>query len=640
MDKKIFTSKTLEECIELASSQLNIEKHKINYEIIENKQGFFKKKVTISVKVEEKPKENNDGSIKVESGVIVIKDPREGGKPAYINPSKNVKIFVDGDQIRRRKDVFEGSLIELVFEENTAERRLNISISSDKMRVYASSKYVPQNIYCLKDKEEALGLNIEVKLKEQVFPKPYTLEELKGQLSLSGVKFGILEEELEKLTELKGIDNLLVAEGQKPIDSTDDYIDLGFDNNEDKRLLEDSKGAVDYKSIGYVMTVKKGDLLARKIEGKEGKDGLDVHGKVKKCKPRKIIKLQAGEGCEFQDENTIIASEDGKPSLKENVVSVYKVHRVDKDVDIKTGNIDFLGDVIIYGRVTEGMEVRSGHDIIVNKNVERAKLLSKGNIEVFGNVINSTLSAGKEDIIILEKLGNLQDLKKALTELVSTVDHIKQFNLLGKAVHDGEIIKVLLENKFKYMINLFNNFMREVNINSYNEEKKLASELKENLVGIKPLSISNASIINDLIERIDEVYQLLSSSIENRTDVKVSYCQDSIISSSGNIIISGKGEYVSTITANGSIEFTNPSSFARGGILKAKNDIKCKKVGSEGRVPTKLIIENKGHIWVDMAYENTCFVIGRKEYILETSSREIHVYLDKDEELVVDKFVL
>jgi uncharacterized protein len=641
LSRRVFTSKTLDECLRSAASELKIEKQNLNYEIIEERQGIFKKRVTISVEVEEKEtKENINGSISVKNGKIIVKNPKEGGNPAYINPSKEVKILVNGEEIEHKVEVFESSNIELVFDENTAERKLDISISPNKMEVYISINYIPQNIYTVKDSDEVYELTPQLKLKEQIFPQIYTAEEIKEQLNLAGVKFGILENVLGELTEPKNVNNLLIAKGEEALDATDDILDLKFDEDEDKKLVEDKRGRVDYKSIGHVSTVKKGQVLAVKIDGREGKDGIDVKGGVKRHKKAKKIKIEAGEGCEFQDENTIVASIEGKPSRKGNIISVHKVHEVSKDVDIKTGNIDFTGDVIIYGNVKEGMEVRAGHSLIVNKNVEHAKLYSKEDMTVLGNVINSNLNAGGEDIVKLSKVKVLESLNAGIDSLINTVDHIKKFNLLGREVHDGEIIKVLVENKFKHITLLCNDFIREIAVNANNEEKSIVKKLKGTLIGLSPLNIKNVLELNSLIKKINEYINILQGSLDVPVNVKVSYCQDSIIASSGNIIITGKGEYVSQITANGSIEFQDYGSLARGGVIKAKDEIRCKNVGSEGGVCTKLIVEEKGHIWVDVAYQNTTFIIGKREYTLEVASKDIHAYLDDDKEIVVDKFIL
>ncbi len=54
MKKTIYSCSTLDKCINKACKELGLEKEELNYEIIEEKQGFFMKKTTILVNAEEK----------------------------------------------------------------------------------------------------------------------------------------------------------------------------------------------------------------------------------------------------------------------------------------------------------------------------------------------------------------------------------------------------------------------------------------------------------------------------------------------------------------------------------------------------------------------------------------------------------
>nr|WP_275936027.1 FapA family protein [Clostridium haemolyticum] len=336
----------------------------------------------------------------------------------------------------------------------------------------------------------------------------------------------------------------------------------------------------------------------------------------------------------------MVSTIEGKPTFKGGVIAVHAVHNVKKDVDITTGNIDFVGDVVVFGSVKEGMIVECGQNLIVNKNIEHAKLYSKRDMIVRGNVINSNLYAGGEEILKRNKLKILKKLNNGLLQLISTVDHIKKFNVLGKKVRDGEIIKVLMENKFNYINNLCSEF-NELLLQGKMEEEKIVSDcINKNLMGIQPLNIKEVNELNLVVIKVKRAILAIEATLSVPVTMNISYCQDSILECSGNVVVTGKGEYVSEIISHGSVEFISSGSLARGGVIKAKKEIRCKEVGSEGGVSTKLIVESKGHIWVDVAYQNTRFIVGEKEYILEIPSKEIHAYLADDGELVVDKFVL
>ena len=121
--QNIFTARTLEECLQLASQKLNLEKQEIDYEILEERQGLFIKKVTISVKPLKNNKKNNeenieienkqenseniDGTVMIKKGKIVVKNPIKKGKAASIIPNNNVTVLVDGVEVINKKEVYE-----------------------------------------------------------------------------------------------------------------------------------------------------------------------------------------------------------------------------------------------------------------------------------------------------------------------------------------------------------------------------------------------------------------------------------------------------------------------------------------------------------------------------------------------------
>jgi uncharacterized protein (DUF342 family) len=286
------------------------------------------------------------------------------------------------------------------------------------------------------------------------------------------------------------------------------------------------------------------------------------------------------------------------------------------------------------------MKVEAGNAIEIEKNVERANILAKGNIAIKGNLIMSVVCAGGEDVIVLNLLNDLKNLKASLKSIVDAIEEIKKFNLLGQNTTDGEMIKVLIENKFKQIPKLCASIIKAIVIENREEPGALICSFREKLVGMAPLGIRHFGELDSIIELIDEKIEHLEGSLALPVNINVAYCQDSSINSSGDIFITGKGEYVSNIISHKGIYFTEEKSVARGGTLEAKSEIKCKVVGSTGGVATKLIVEDKGHIWADVAFPNTFFSIGPKEYVMDVPSKNVHVYVNDAGELTVDKLKL
>lgn len=672
--KKTYSYATVDKCIVEACRDLRLSPEEINYEIVENKQGIFIKKATIIVEIDEETKkpekdktyetkvastvnniddtdnveedheeekiDENKGTVSVVNGKLIVKNPRDNGNPAQVYGNKNVKLLLDGQQINGKTAIFQSNHLEVIFEENTAIRNLNIRISEDNMEAYISIKYSPQIVYGLEDCDEKNILEIKPKIINKINPPQYTEEEIKEELMKRGVVYGLINENINQCVKGNCID-VLVAKGKPVIDGTNDEIDVKFSTSEDEiKLEEDKTGNVDFKSIGSIESVKPGDIIAARVPGLKGSSGKDIRGAMKRHKEGKKLLLKVGQGAFLKDENTAAAAIQGKPCIKSNVFYVYEVHEVKQDVSIETGNIKFVGDVIVQGSVKEGMKVEAGNAVDIKKDVERAEIISKGNLQIGGNIIASNIYAGGEDIIRLKVVEGLEEMERTLKKLITAVQEIKRFNILGEDKKDGEIIKILIENKFKDLNKLCIKLIANINIHKQDKEDKLIKLMREKLLGISPINIKSYNELYSIIDVIEEKKSYYGENLAIPVNVIINYCQDSFIQSTGDVYINGKGQYISNISAHNGIYFTKEGSVARGGHIRAKNRIKCKEVGSESGVATKLEVSETGDIFVDVAYQNTVFIVGKSEYILEIPSKNVHAYLSKKGELFVDKLIL
>lgn len=472
----------------------------------------------------------------------------------------------------------------------------------------------------------------------------FNINEIKDALLKLGITYGIIEENLFKCILDSGAKNILVAKGKEAIHGEDESIEIKFDIDSDvMKLNEDSHGKIDFKNIGAVSAVLKGEVIAIKKKGSEGIPGKNIFGEILKPKAIKRINLKAGQGCELLNENTIIASIDGKPCMKNNTFHVFSLHEMNNDVDISTGNITFLGDIKINGNVKEGMKVASGNSITISQNVESAVISGKGDICINGNVISSTVVGGGEDNEKIKAIEQMDKLYKLLSEMILAIEEIKKFNLLGYDTTDGQIIKVLIESKFKSLsivcmgvISLSGMEKKQEN----NSFEQLIELIKKKLVGLSPLTIKHYSEIFEIVNILKSILEELKMQKSLPVNIKLKYCQDSTILSTGDIIFSGKGAYISSITSLNSIYFIQDKSIVRGGTLKAENLIECKIVGSLGGVTTKLMVSEKGHIRISVAHENTILYVGSKEFALEYGCKDLHAYINDNYELVVDKLRL
>jgi uncharacterized protein (DUF342 family) len=651
-----FEGSNVQECLHNASVSLGVPAEKLAYSILEEKKGLFRKHAVISIDAikglnsQDTHVENSigknailedvNGTVEIKDGRIIIKNPKEGGRPAIISTMNNITVTVNGEKVSLRTMVYEESKIEVVFNEDSAKRHMNLRTSSDKMEAYVSITYKPKTTYKLKDIAPGNAVLLEIDVKEEIMPPKFTESEIKNELLNHNIKYGILKMHIVKCAEAQEISELLIAKGKKTIDGIDDRLEIKYNEPEEQNLQKcENSQVIDYKAIGSVEGIEKGQVLAILHPGKNGEDGIDITEKTVKAKNVKKIVLGAGEGCELTDEYTVVALSQGKPSVRGNTFFVYKTHEINGDVELKTGNIKFVGDIIIHGSVKEGMKVEAGNSILVKNNIAEAEITANGDVVVKGNVIHSNVAAGKEDVLTLEYLTDLKGMKSELEKLISSIKQLKEMNLLEKHTSDGEFIKILLETKFKRLPQTCIKVSKRI-MQLQNNEDELIFIIKHRILGLGPLNIKSYEELNDAVRIIDNKISVLEMNLTLPVDVVLDYCQDSIIKSSGNITFSGKGQYVSQITARDSVIFQKDKSIARGGVIKASKEIKCKIVGGPGGVATKLIVENHGHIWAEVAYPNTRFIIGSREYVLDVPSKNVHVFVDESRELIVDKLLL
>lgn len=573
-----------------------------------------------------------DGKIYIKDGKINVISPKNGGRPAIITKDKSIKLIVDGEEIKTKKEVFENSEIEVILPENMATRNLDINISINKMEAYMDISYEPELVYGIKCKEQEGNIYfIYAEIIEEKFPPKFSMSEIEKELISKGIICGIVIKNIKDAIKEDRAKNIIVAKGKDSIDGKDDKLKLNF--SMDKRFKKDVNGNIDYKSIGDIKSIKAGETLGEIILGEEGINGVNVLGKIIKAKKKSSVKVKCSNGCTLED-NKIIALVDGIPKYKNNIFEVSEVYEVKNNVDLSTGSIKFDGTVLIYGSVMEGMKVEGGAGIQVYKNVSGAEIISTGDITIGGNILYSKVACGGEDNINIKLKNDLDILFKLLKEVRLTTEKITKSNLLGRKARDGEVIKILIENKFKNIPSLLLSIERAyVQKGTY---KKFLTTFKENLLGLGPLSIENYEYIMNMEAILEEEIKCLQEERIKPMDIEFRYAQNSNIKASGDVYIVGKGEYISQITSNGGVYFKGVNSVARGGIIKAKNEIRCKFVGSYAGVSTRLQVDNGGEIWADVAYQNTKFIIGNLERNIEHPCKDVHAYLDGKGELIVD----
>jgi uncharacterized protein (DUF342 family) len=214
---------------------------------------------------------------------------------------------------------------------------------------------------------------------------PVSLEQAQAALTENGVVEGIMIEAVNQALQPDDWEKtILVARGRPAQDGVDGSIEYKFPQvNEALKPIVMEDGRVDYKTLNLFHNVVRGQLLAVRIPPQPGVPGITVRGRTLLPKGGKNVVLPRGKNTVVDESgNQLYAVVDGHVSIVDNKVTVHNVLELKGDIDLSSGNIDFVGSVAIKGNITSGFVVKASGDVQVNGTIEGALVEAGGNVLV------------------------------------------------------------------------------------------------------------------------------------------------------------------------------------------------------------------------------------------------------------------
>jgi len=210
-------------------------------------------------------------------------------------------------------------------------------------------------------------------------PFDHYITTLKYNRVVHGIKEDFLRDFADQPVYLEDIE---AAVGSKAIDGKSAYIKYEFETDQSKaRFREGTDGKIDFKELNIIQNVTENQILATKVAPEMGKPGETVTGKMLPAKNGMDISLPLGENVHASDDGTAIFSDiSGRVVVVNGKINVEPVLLVEKNVSLETGNIIFLGTVIVKGDVEDGFSVKAAGNIEVRGSIARAELEAEGDI--------------------------------------------------------------------------------------------------------------------------------------------------------------------------------------------------------------------------------------------------------------------
>ncbi|MFW6312992.1 MAG: FapA family protein [Spirochaetota bacterium] len=388
---------SLEDALHQAAIELGLPIKRIDYEVLERGSrgvmGVGRKPYLLLAYPAPEKDEVGDGAGEVEIDLSLLAAETE-------NPNRDGEVFVrmtpDGIMMKVTKPTGDGSR---VTERQAMEKLLQRTDDGiDKGRVakvvkLAQGEYIKVGDFQYDPSADA-SLSVELaeaEMKAYLIAYPPadggadpSFDQIVSFLQMNGVVEGLDQDAIARFVDDPPYrDPTLVAKGIPPKHGENAKIRYSFDLDPTRITLKETDGRVDFKELNLVQNVVEGQILARKEDARRGEPGRTVTGKLLPASDGKDVEMPIGKNVRLSDDGkSALADINGQVVISAGRILVEPVHVINGDVNLRTGNILFLGTVLVKGNVDDGFTVKAA-----------------GNIEVMGNVGKSNLDA-EGDIIV------------------------------------------------------------------------------------------------------------------------------------------------------------------------------------------------------------------------------------------------
>lgn len=301
----------------------------------------------------------------------------------------------------------------------------------------AKSKRSPDQLISFEILDNGMEARInwanEAKLKSgQYDSSPVWIEKA---LAEAGIVYGyqtFVDDVLNRITLGQAIKGQIIAQGKPPQMGDHPYLYPSYLYSE----VVTDEASYDIRSSQNRLVVEVGELVCE-MRYRDGIQGCDIFGK-----PRDSIdwswleRIQIGPGIERRPDGRFYSQIRGIPKLdKQFYVACREVYVHDGDVNLKSGDIFFDGDVEVRGSVDTGARVYAKGHLIVRGSISNARIRCGGNLQVLSGIITT-----QEGIVIAG--GNVSAQFIENSRIVASQDVSAVKSILNSDVKAGGMIFV------------------------------------------------------------------------------------------------------------------------------------------------------------------------------------------------------
>lgn len=197
-----------------------------------------------------------------------------------------------------------------------------------------------------------------------------------------GLTYGVCEAGIRALTEEHCyFQILMIGQGFLPVTGKDGKIIEHFQRTSEINIHQDEHGKADYRNLNSIQFIEKGQVICDIIPPEQGISGINLEGKEVPAKAGLSPVIPAGKNTILsEDGKQLLAVSKGQILFRHFKFDVTEVLVIKEDVDYSVGNLDYPGDIIIYGEVRTGFTVKSGGSVTIHGMVEAASIIAEGDV--------------------------------------------------------------------------------------------------------------------------------------------------------------------------------------------------------------------------------------------------------------------
>lgn len=449
------------------------------------------------------------------------------------------------------------------------------------------------------------------------------------------VKYGIDRDVLADLIKAPRQGTFVIARGKPPRQGKDGFVQYLFTSPTSRQ--DQTEDSIDFREVFNVPSVHSNSVLAVYHPAVQGQDGMAVTGVPIPANPVTELTFRAGKGASLAADGLSVSSTiNGRPWVKKRgrsvTVGVESVYQHEGDVDIKSGNLRFNGDVIITGNVTENMIVDIKGNLRVMGFVSRAAVKVTGNLEIMKVITASKIKAGGATVSFSRIEKCLREIKDDVLALGAKAE-LLMTNLKERRrdIHYGQVIMTLLDKQYANMakkVEACRALIRHYDAKPPRELEDAMGQLTT-LTGLKALSLSS---LDGIIKSLAEAVTFLGSLSKEPSNIITNSIWNSEVDATGDIKITGQGAFNSRVTALGAAEVRG---VFRGGEIFAREGIKAGEIGGPIGVKTTAKTVEGGIIRASRVYNGSVLQIGARVHTLQQDESMVVARLNEYGDIVL-----